>query len=85
MKIKELYDLKISNRLDCSGHLCPAPILMTEEKIADLKNGETLEVLFTDPGARPDLEVWCSATGNEFLGFREEKRRGFAYIKKKKH
>ncbi|HTL70620.1 MAG TPA: sulfurtransferase TusA family protein [Candidatus Eisenbacteria bacterium] len=62
---------KASYQLDCSWQLCPVPILMTEEKLSDLGCGEVLEVIFTDPGARPDLEAWCDATGNPLLGFRE--------------
>jgi tRNA 2-thiouridine synthesizing protein A len=68
--------------LDCSAQLCPVPILMTEEKITDLKPGEVLEVIFTDPGAEPDLKAWCVTTGHEFLGIQKEKFKGMAYIKK---
>ncbi|MBI3316101.1 MAG: sulfurtransferase TusA family protein [Candidatus Omnitrophica bacterium] len=68
--------------LDCSGHLCPVPILMTEEKMADLKKGDVLEVIFTDPGARSDLEAWCQGTGHALLGFRNDKFKGFASIRK---
>lgn len=55
---------------------------MTEEKIAELAKGETLEVVFTDPGAKSDLEVWCRATGHAFGGFKEAKPKYFAYIRK---
>ena len=82
MKIKDLSRIKSSYKLDCSGHLCPAPILMTEEKMADLRRGDILEVIFTDPGAKADLEAWCRATGNELLGFKDEKPKGFSFIKK---
>ena len=78
----ETKDLKAAYRLDCSGHLCPAPILMTEEKMVELKRGAVLEVLFTDPGAKPDLEAWCKVNGHEILGFKDEKMKGFAYIRK---
>lgn len=74
----------ITESLDACGHLCPVPILMTEEKMAELKEGETLEVLFTDPGVKPDLKAWCAATGNEFLGFKDEKKRSAAYVRKKR-
>ena len=76
-------DLTASHRLDARGHLCPVPILMTEEKILELKSGDVLELAFTDPGAEPDLTAWCKATGHEILGFREDKRARFAYIRKK--
>ena len=76
--------MRITHTLDACGHLCPVPILMTEEKMAELKEGELLEVAFTDPGAKPDLEAWCAATGNELLSFRDEKARMFAVIRKGK-
>jgi TusA-related sulfurtransferase len=55
---------------------------MTEERMAAMRKGEVLEVLFTDRGARPDLEAWCRATGNQILEFKEEKWRTFGYIRK---
>ena len=69
-------------KIDCCWLLCPVPILMTEEKIKGLKKGDVLEVVFTDPGAKPDLKAWCTATGNELLGFRDEKIKSFAQIRK---
>ena len=69
--------------LNCSGHLCPVPIIMTEEKMADLKKGEILKVIFTDPGAKSDLEAWCRATENVLIEFKDEKQKSFAYIQKK--
>ena len=56
---------------------------MTEEKIERLKTGDVLEVLFTDPGAEPDLEVWCRATGHDCLGFKGGKFKSYAYIRKR--
>lgn len=49
---------------------------MTEEKIAELKSGESLKVVFTDPGAKADLEAWCRATGNRALSFEGPSRDG---------
>ena len=70
-------------RLDCSGQLCPVPILMTEEKMADLASDEILEVVFTDPGAKPDLMAWCKATGHLFLKCLDGKTQSRATIQKK--
>lgn len=62
--------MKFEVQLDCRGQLCPVPILMTEEKIAEMKPGQVLQVAFTDPGAQPDLVAWCRATGHELLEFK---------------
>ena len=78
MLIQERFD----DRLDCSGHLCPVPILMTEEKVKELKKGAVLEVVFTDPGAEPDLRAWCKVAGHEFLSSRREKFKYYATLKK---
>ena len=69
--------------LDCSGQLCPAPILMTEERMVDLKNDEVLEVLFTDPGAKEDLEAWCRMMKYDFFDHRNEKINSFLKIRKR--
>lgn len=68
--------------LDTSGHLCPAPILMTEEEMSRMKRGEVLRVTFTDPGARPDLEAWCKMAGHAILEMKWDKMTGDAWIQK---
>ena len=82
MTIEDFPHLKASYQLDCSWQLCPVPILMTEEKLGDLAADEVLEVIFTDPGAKPDLEAWCRATGNPLLGFREARMTSSAFVQK---
>lgn len=74
--------IKTHSSLDCRGQLCPVPILMTEEKIAGLKVGEILKILYTDPGAKPDLMAWCKINGHLFLKAEESKRESLAYIQK---
>jgi tRNA 2-thiouridine synthesizing protein A len=73
---------RADHHLDCSGHLCPVPIIMTEEKVAEMKKDEVLEVVFTDPGAKPDLMAWCRASGHAFLDCRPGKPRSSAFIRK---
>ena len=69
--------------LDCSGQLCPVPILMTEERMHAMKKGDVLEVLYTDPGATEDLKAWCRMGGHEFFGLKEEKKASRVNIRKK--
>ena len=84
MNIENPSFIKVSYQLDASWQLCPVPILMTEEKLADMAAGEILEVIFTDRGAKADLEAWCRSTGNACLGFRDEKIKSSAYVRKEK-
>jgi tRNA 2-thiouridine synthesizing protein A len=53
--------------LDARGLNCPMPILRARKALKDLKLGQTLEVLATDPLAIPDFEAFCLTTGNELV------------------
>lgn len=55
------------HRLDTSGLACPLPILKAKKAMKTLKEGETLEVLATDPGAPLDFEAFCTATGHRLV------------------
>jgi len=58
--------------LDVKGLNCPLPVLRVKKRIRDLAIDETLRILATDPGAPRDVEAFCAASGNEFLGTHEE-------------
>ncbi len=53
--------------LDIKGLNCPIPIMKAKKRIKDLKAGDTLEVLSTDPGSVRDFESFCRVTGNPLL------------------
>jgi tRNA 2-thiouridine synthesizing protein A len=38
----------------------------------ELRAGQTLEVLATDPGVEPDMLAWARQTGNELLGIEQQ-------------
>lgn len=57
--------------LDTKGLNCPLPVLRVKKRMRDVALGETLLVLATDPGAPRDIEAYCEASGNAFLGSRE--------------
>jgi tRNA 2-thiouridine synthesizing protein A len=62
----------VAQTLDTKGMNCPLPILKAKKAIADLKAGEVLEVLATDPGSVKDFEAFSRATGNELMESSEE-------------
>lgn len=57
----------IVRQLDLKGLSCPLPIIKTAQAMKQLKSGETVEVLATDPGSVPDFSAWCHSTGNELV------------------
>lgn len=59
--------LQADKVLDCSGMLCPIPVVKTSKAIKELEIGQVLKMIATDPGAPPDMEAWCRQTGNKML------------------
>ena len=53
--------------LDCSGLLCPMPVVKTRRAIKGMEIGQVLEMIATDPGAVPDMEAWEKQTRHEIL------------------
>ena len=60
------------NVLDVKGLNCPLPILKTKKALKELAQGDTLEVLTTDPGSVADFQAFCRTTGNELLEHDED-------------
>ncbi len=54
--------------LDCTGELCPLPVIKTAKAIKQIGVGEVLELVATDPGVEPDMNAWTKRTGHELLG-----------------
>lgn len=57
----------MTTTLDTKGMNCPLPILKAKKAIKDLADGDTLQVLSTDPGSVKDFEAFCRSTGNSLL------------------
>ena len=58
--------------VDCSGMLCPMPVVKTSKAIKTLEVGQILKMVATDPGAPPDMEAWSRQTGHELLRSMQE-------------
>ena len=53
--------------LDCTGLLCPIPVVKTSRAIKTVDVGQILEMVATDPGSPPDMEAWSRQTGHELI------------------
>jgi tRNA 2-thiouridine synthesizing protein A len=53
--------------LDAKGLNCPLPILKAKKALKDLSDGQTLEILSTDPGSVADFQAFCRTTGHELM------------------
>ncbi len=70
--------------LDCSGLLCPLPVIKTTKAIKELQVGQVLKMIATDPGAPADMEAWAKQTGNELLASEQEDGKFVFYIRRVK-
>jgi len=69
--------------LDVRGLNCPLPILRAKKALADLKSGQVLRVLATDPGSVKDFQAFARQTGNQLLSHAEEDSVFTFFMKKK--
>ena len=69
--------------LDTRGLNCPLPILRAKKALAELKSGEVLRVLATDPGSVKDFQAFAKQTGNQLLSH-DEADKIFTFLMKKR-
>jgi tRNA 2-thiouridine synthesizing protein A len=60
-------ELKTDKFLDCTGLLCPIPVVKASKAIKEIEIGQILEMVATDPGAPPDMEAWARQTGHPLV------------------
>lgn len=58
--------------LDCTGLLCPIPVVKTSQAIKEIEVGQILHMIATDPGSPPDMDAWARQTGHEMVDKAEE-------------
>jgi TusA-related sulfurtransferase len=61
-------NIAADKEIDTRGLNCPLPILRAKKALADMKSGEVLKVVSTDPGSNRDFQAFCRQTGNDLLG-----------------
>jgi len=60
------------HELDARRLLCPMPVIRTQDKAGQLKPGDTLAVICTDPGAAHDIPAWCRVNGHEIIDIQQQ-------------
>jgi len=67
-------------QLDARRMFCPMPVIRSQDKVNELKPGDTLEVVSTDPGALNDIPAWCRINGHKVIETRVENDEVFVVI-----
>jgi NADPH-dependent 2,4-dienoyl-CoA reductase/sulfur reductase-like enzyme/peroxiredoxin family protein/rhodanese-related sulfurtransferase/TusA-related sulfurtransferase len=68
--------------LDCCGLSCPGPLLQVKACMDDLKDGQIMKVIASDPGFYEDIQAWCKRTYNELLDLSKAAGNITAYVRK---
>ena len=71
--------------LDCTGLLCPIPVVKTNKALKGLQVGQILEMIATDPGVVPDMEAWARQTRHELLLAETQEGGRFRFMIRKTH
>lgn len=59
--------MDFQREIDTRGLNCPLPILKAKKALADMKSGDVLKVVATDPGSMRDFQAFARQTGNELV------------------
>lgn len=79
-----MVELKADMVLDCTGLLCPVPVVKTSKAIKQIEVGQILQMIATDPGAPPDMQAWTRQTGHEMVESHEEDGKFVFYFRRTK-
>ena len=79
-----MVELKADMVLDCTGLLCPVPVVKTAKAIKQIEVGQILQMIATDPGAPPDMQAWTRQTGHEMVDSGEENGKFIFYFRRTK-
>ena len=63
-------------KLDVRGAKCPIPIVKAKKEVDQMKPGELLEVITTDPGSVPDFKGWAQTTKTAVLKEQRTEKEG---------
>lgn len=53
--------------IDARGLQCPGPIMRVANELKNIRDGEAIAVVASDPGFVSDIGAWCRSTGNTLV------------------
>lgn len=73
-------DIKFDRDLDARGLGCPLPILRTKKALNDMKSGQILRIITTDPASVRDFKAFAQQTGNELIETLESENKEYTFF-----
>jgi tRNA 2-thiouridine synthesizing protein A len=74
--------MDFDKELDARGLNCPLPILRAKKSLSDMRRGQVLKILATDPGSIKDFEAFAKQTGHPLLSSSNTGGEFLFYMKK---
>jgi tRNA 2-thiouridine synthesizing protein A len=59
--------------LDCTGLVCPLPVIKLAKTLPTVAVGDTVTVLADDPAAATDIPAWCRMRSQELVAAAENR------------
>ncbi len=75
--------MDFDKELDARGLKCPLPILRTKKGLSDIRSGQVLKIVATDPGSVRDFQAFARQTGHQLLAHAELGAEFTFFLKKK--
>tara|TARA_B100000674_G_scaffold103447_1_gene75614 strand:- start:34 stop:267 length:234 start_codon:yes stop_codon:yes gene_type:complete len=60
-------DTKIDKELDATGLRCPEPLMLVRNEIMDMRSGQVLKIIATDPSTSWDFPKFCKFLNHELI------------------
>lgn len=73
---------KTALTLDFKGLLCPMPVVKIAQAMKQVKVGDLVEAVATDPGVMADIPAWARTSGNEVVEL-EKRERDIRFVVKR--
>jgi len=59
-------------KVDCTGEICPVPLVETRKALRKAKEGDIIEVIGTHPASKKEIPMAVKALGLELMGLQEK-------------
>jgi len=69
----------VEHVMDVTGLLCPEPVMMLHAKVKEIKSGEIIKVIASDPSTLRDIPKFCTFLGHKLIS-NEEVGSHFIYL-----
>jgi tRNA 2-thiouridine synthesizing protein A len=62
----------VDREVDARGLNCPLPVLRTKKALNEMRSGQVVRIVATDPASVRDFQAFSRQTGNALLDHGEE-------------